>query len=99
MHTCPDCGQACYCHGDIDDHDTGEDDRCEHYLECNDGEYSDDDADDDGFGCCFPGECCMPGEHLRSECHTAADYEAQMEEPPNATGKQTDDSAAGGRSA
>lgn len=19
MHTCPDCGQACYCNGDIDD--------------------------------------------------------------------------------
>lgn len=19
MHSCPDCGQACYCHGDIDD--------------------------------------------------------------------------------
>ena len=19
MHCCPDCGQACYCHGDIDD--------------------------------------------------------------------------------
>lgn len=19
MHTCPDCGQACYCEGDIDD--------------------------------------------------------------------------------
>ncbi len=19
MHDCPDCGQACYCHGDIDD--------------------------------------------------------------------------------
>ncbi len=21
MHTCPDCGQACYCNGDIDDHE------------------------------------------------------------------------------
>ena len=24
MHTCPDCGQACYCRGDIDDCDLGE---------------------------------------------------------------------------
>jgi hypothetical protein len=30
MHTCPDCGQACYCGGDIEDHDTGE----EFYEEC-----------------------------------------------------------------
>lgn len=24
MHSCPECGQACYCSGDIEDHDTGE---------------------------------------------------------------------------
>ena len=24
MHNCPDCGQACCCCGDIEDHDTGE---------------------------------------------------------------------------
>ncbi len=41
MHTCPDCGQACYCNGDIDDHETGEDDNCQHWLEC------EDEADDD----------------------------------------------------
>ena len=23
MHSCPVCGQACYCSGDIEDHDTG----------------------------------------------------------------------------
>lgn len=23
MHSCPECGQACYCGGDIEDHDTG----------------------------------------------------------------------------
>lgn len=76
MHTCSSCGQACYCHGDIDDHDTGEDDLCCHYLECNDGE----DFADDDVGCCYPGECCMPGEHIRSECHTAADIDAQFQE-------------------
>lgn len=32
MHTCPDCGQACYCGGDMEDHDTGEDEGCEHFL-------------------------------------------------------------------
>ena len=51
------------------------------------------DADEDDrppkFGCCLPpGECCMPGLHFPSECHTAADYEAQhgadWREPPNA---------------
>ena len=38
---------------------------------------------DDDFGCCYPGECCMPGLHLLSECHTAADIEAQHKETPN----------------
>ena len=32
MHSCPECGQACYC--DMEDHDTGDEgsDACEHYL-------------------------------------------------------------------
>lgn len=31
MHDCPQCGQACYCSGDIEDHDVGPefDDVCE----------------------------------------------------------------------
>lgn len=52
MHTCPDCGQACSCNGDIDDClDICEEDsdNCEHYLEC---QNDDDDEDFD--------ECCMP---------------------------------------
>jgi hypothetical protein len=81
MHSCPDCGQACYCHGDIDDHDTGEGDQCEHYLECGSEDCPD---DEDGYGnvygCHFPGECCMPGLHLQSECHKAADIEEQFKE-------------------
>lgn len=32
MHTCSSCGCACYCNGDIEDHDTGED--CEGCSEC-----------------------------------------------------------------
>ena len=34
MHTCPSCGQACYCCGDIEDHDTGDEFDCDHWLEC-----------------------------------------------------------------
>jgi hypothetical protein len=30
MHSCPDCDQACYCRGDIEDHDTGD----EYYWGC-----------------------------------------------------------------
>lgn len=41
MHTCPDCGQACYCHGDIDDHEIeSEADSCVH--DC-------DPEEDDGY--------------------------------------------------
>lgn len=38
MHTCPDCGQACSCSGDIEDHDTGDEfyDDCSHHLRCMD---------------------------------------------------------------
>lgn len=38
MHSCPDCGQACYCQGDIDDlmwdDDSEEAIGCTHYEEC-----------------------------------------------------------------
>jgi hypothetical protein len=34
MHTCPDCGQACHCNGDIDDHENElEAENCEHLCE------------------------------------------------------------------
>ena len=39
MHSCPECGQACYCGGDIDDIDTGDEeaaDNCTHPAECGD---------------------------------------------------------------
>lgn len=33
MHTCPDCGQACSCNGDIEDHwNENESANCGHYL-------------------------------------------------------------------
>ena len=42
MHSCPECGQACYCGGDVDDCPADEDaeDGCEHCP-------ADDDPDDD----------------------------------------------------
>lgn len=44
MHTCPSCGQACYCCGDIEDHDTGDEFDCDHWLECEDDDLIDDEA-------------------------------------------------------
>lgn len=32
MHSCPDCGQACYCHGDVEDLDW--DDGSEEAMSC-----------------------------------------------------------------
>lgn len=56
---------------------TREDDavHCIHDYSCSD------DDEDDGIGCCYPDECCMPGLHMLSECHTAADVEAQNADP------------------
>jgi len=44
MHECPDCGQACFCNGDIEDIDWGEDINCKHFLkpECDGNEDADD---------------------------------------------------------
>jgi hypothetical protein len=36
MHSCPECGQACYCNGDIEDHDNEAGaDMCDHCDEDN----------------------------------------------------------------
>lgn len=43
MHTCPECGMACSCSGDIEDHDTGD----EFYVECS-HDCMEDDGQDDG---------------------------------------------------
>lgn len=48
MHTCPECGQACYCHGDIDDSEVEDPqfayENCTHYLTpgCSGGDAGDD---------------------------------------------------------
>lgn len=48
-HECPECGQTCYCGGDVDDcefHDTPEEGHCTHYLKC---EHEWDELHDDDF--------------------------------------------------
>ena len=55
MHTCPECGQACTCNGDIDDimlEETEAEDNCVCYLTCcpdydSDEFYEDDEDDED----------------------------------------------------
>ena len=35
MHSCPECGSACYCNGDIDDIELeGGEDSCCHFTKC-----------------------------------------------------------------
>lgn len=50
-HTCPDCGLACHCGGDIDDMDFGEDcpaaDRCVHCADTEEDDVYYDPYDDD----------------------------------------------------
>jgi len=48
MHTCPDCGQACYCNGDIDDIEADDTaaDHCDHCEERDDDNCDDDDERD-----------------------------------------------------
>jgi len=41
MHTCPECGQACFCNGDIDDIDWGDVVWCEHCAYVDADEYDD----------------------------------------------------------
>lgn len=45
MHNCPECGQACYCGGDIDDIDTGDEDAQDNCTCC----LGEDDWEDDHF--------------------------------------------------
>ena len=70
MHSCPDCGQACYCHGDIDDFDSqtprlgcdccadvwaGDDEDDEDYS---DGDTIYEDEPDDHGADCPCNACC-----------------------------------------
>jgi hypothetical protein len=48
MHTCPDCGQACYCHGDIDDSEVETEAYSSANCTCCDDSPIDDEPLDDG---------------------------------------------------
>ena len=46
-HTCPDCGELCYCNGDIDDCEMDTEDtmlNCEHWRKC-DQDYSEEEEE------------------------------------------------------
>ena len=46
MHSCPECGQACYCGGDIDDCEMeGNEAGCVH--KCDPRDFADEDYDED----------------------------------------------------
>lgn len=45
-----------------------------------DFEEYDPDDEDEKWTCAYPSLCVMPGEHMRSECHTAADCERLLTE-------------------
>jgi hypothetical protein len=51
MHSCPECGSACHCGGDIDDIDTGDTEAEDNCICCAEGDsdegYFDDDFDTD----------------------------------------------------
>ncbi len=38
MHSCPECGQACYCNGDVDDIDVGDEEAEDNCTHCAEGE-------------------------------------------------------------
>ena len=52
MHECPECGQACYCHGDIDDCTVETEEYSSMMCECPyspDGCGGDDNYEDDDY--------------------------------------------------
>jgi hypothetical protein len=50
MHTCPECGQACYCHGDIDDCEVETREYSAANCTCCLAMVFDDEDDDEGTG-------------------------------------------------
>jgi hypothetical protein len=47
MHTCPECGSACYCGADIDDIDTGDTEAEDNCTCCAEGDVTTEDDFDD----------------------------------------------------
>jgi hypothetical protein len=46
MHSCPECGSACHCNGDIDDIDVGDEEAEDNCTCCAEGVFQEDDDDD-----------------------------------------------------
>ena len=42
MHSCPECGSACYCGGDIDDAEVGDEEAEDSCTHCAEGDVDDD---------------------------------------------------------
>jgi hypothetical protein len=45
MHSCPDCGCACYCGGDIDDAEVGDENAEDNCTHCDEGITGDPEGD------------------------------------------------------
>lgn len=73
MHSCPGCGEACYCCGDIDDIDTGDEEAEDNCTHCMGEDWELEIADDDfDLGRC--GECdavVAQGDSHDPECSRA----------------------------
>ena len=54
MHSCPDCGQACYCHGDIDDCEVETEEYSSEHCVCDCAEEGWREADEDDEWCVCP---------------------------------------------
>lgn len=68
MHTCPECGCACYCGGDIDDIDTGDEEAENGCTCCAEGVVEDDEYYDDVPRCPECDACITQGDAHDSEC-------------------------------
>lgn len=58
MHSCPDCGQACYCHGDIDDCEVETEEYSSEHCTCCIHDPADDELDDPHEADCPCNACC-----------------------------------------
>ncbi len=45
MHSCPECGSACYCGGDVDDCEVGDEEAEENCTHCAEGDGDEDDEE------------------------------------------------------
>lgn len=77
MHTCPTCGQACDCCGDIEDHDTG----CEYLDDCACCLGADEELEDDEPGICPACNGSGEGQYDGSRCGSCGGWGEQRVSP------------------